>query len=135
MRFRLLAVIAVTLLVAACADLSVLDPCEQFAQVESARAQVNTLDPATATADDARDISQDVLDELKDFETAADGLFAIQIENYRIAVEDVQQALVDVEGGAPASEWAPVLTDSLRESSRAFAQLKLAVDPACESES
>jgi hypothetical protein len=135
MRLRLLAVIVATLLMAACADLTVLEPCEQFAQVEAARDQVNALDPNSATAEDARDIAQDILDELRDFETASDGLFAIQIETYRQAVEDVQQVLVDVEGGATASEWAPVLSDSLRESSRAFAQLKLAVDPACKSES
>ena len=40
----------------------------------------------TATADDARDIAQDVLDELSDFQSAADGLFAVQIETYRLAV-------------------------------------------------
>ena len=134
MRLRsLLALLTGALLLSACADLSVLDPCEQFAQLVETRSQVQELDPATVTADDARQLSQDVLDELKDFESAADGLYTIQIEDYRTAIEDLQLSIADVGGDVTFDQWAPLIADSLLVSARAFARLNEVVEPACES--
>jgi hypothetical protein len=134
MRLRFVIVLlGSALLLPACADLSVLDPCEQFAQLVETRSQVQELDPATTTADEAREVADNLLDELEDFETAADGLYTIQIEDYRTAVEDVQLSIADVGGDATFDQWAPILADSLLVSARAFRQLQDVVEPACES--
>ena len=71
--------------------------CPQYQDFQAAAAQVQQLDPQTATIDDVRAISDDVLDQLDQFQWASDGSYDELISNLRSSLIVLRESAVDLQ--------------------------------------
>ena len=69
---------------AACGNFRERSLCSQYEDFRTAVAQLQDLDPATATADDVRAIGDDVLAELAQLQSASDDVYVSAISDLRV---------------------------------------------------
>jgi hypothetical protein len=96
---------------AACGELRERSLCDQYTDFQAAVAQVQDLDPGTATADDIRSIADDVLGELDQLQSAADGQYDVLISNLRASLTVLREAAVDL-GPTGIDVARPLLRDA-----------------------
>ena len=71
--------------------------CPQYQDFQAAAAQVQELDPQTATIDDVRAVSDDVLDQLDQLLWASDDQYDTVISNLRASLLVLRESAVDLE--------------------------------------
>lgn len=95
----------------ACGQVRERSLCRQYEDFQAAVAQVQELDPQTATIDDIRAISDDVLGELDQLQSASDGLYDSLISNLRASLTMLRQTAVDL-GPTDLDVARPLLQDA-----------------------
>jgi len=81
---------------AACGDLRDRSLCSQYEDFGAAVAQLQDLDPATASAGDVRTIANDVLAELAQLQAASDDVYVSAISDLRASITAFRQAAGDL---------------------------------------
>jgi HAMP domain-containing protein len=123
-----LAALALTL--AACGNAAERDLCREYEDLQQAVAQVDELDPDTATAEDALAIVEDVMVQLDQFQAASDGLYDQAVSNLNLALEDLRVVVFDV-GDESLTVARPLMEDSLTNTAAAYEALKQRLDVVC----
>ena len=125
-----IALIALTLMLTACGNAEERDLCRQYEDLQQAVAQVEELDPETATASDALAIVEDVIVQLEQFQAASDGVYDQAVTNLNLALLDLRQVTFDL--GEEGLEVArPLMEESLATSVTAYDQLQQRLDVVC----
>ncbi len=125
-----IALIALTLMLTACGNAEERDLCRQYEDLQQAVAQVEDLDPETATASDALAIVEDVIVQLEQFQAASDGVYDQAVTNLNLALLDLRQVTFDLgEEGLEAAR--PLMEESLATSVTAYDQLQQRLDVVC----
>jgi hypothetical protein len=128
------AALAAALLLAGCGQyqeqVQEQDLCTQVAGLREAAAQVQRLDPATATAADVRVAADGVLAQLNQLQATSEGRYDVAISMARAAVTDLREAAVDL-GDTKLAAARPLLEDSATDAVTAYRSLQQRVDAAC----
>ena len=125
-----IALIALTLMLTACGNAEERDLCREYEDLQQAVAQVEELDPETATASDALAIVEDVIVQLEQFQAASDGVYDQAVTNLNLALLDLRQVTFDL--GEEGLEVArPLMEESLATSVTAYDQLQQRLDVVC----
>ena len=115
---------------AACGNFRERSLCSQYEDFRAAVAQLQDLDPATATADDVRAIGDDVLAELAQLQSASDDVYVSAISDLRASITAFRQAAVDL----PTTDFdvaRPLLQDSWDDVIVDYQVLVQRLDVAC----
>jgi hypothetical protein len=97
LRTRGIGVLLVALLaLAGCGESRERALCSQYDDFRDAAAQVQELDPATATSDDVRAVADDVRSELSQLQSASDGVYDSAISNLRASLTVLSETAVDL---------------------------------------
>ena len=115
---------------AACGGYPERSLCAQYEDFHAAVAQLQDLDPATATADDVRAIGDDVLAELGQLQSASDDVYVSAISDLRASITAFRQAAVDL----PTTDFdvaRPLLQDSWDDVIVDYQVLVQRLDVAC----
>jgi hypothetical protein len=123
-----LTALAVTL--TACGNAQERSLCRQYEDLRESAAQINQLDPETATADDVRSIAAEVAGDLERVAATAEGLYDRSISDLRFALVALEQDAYD-QGGASLDEARPLLADSFAATVTAYQALALRLDVVC----
>jgi predicted component of type VI protein secretion system len=129
-RAWVVAATALALMLAACGNAQERNLCRQYEDLQAAVAQVEALDPETATAADALEIVENVMAQLDQFQAASDGLYDQAISNLNFALTDLRQVTFDLgdEGLVVAQ---PLMQESLDTSVAAYNALQERLDVVC----
>jgi hypothetical protein len=123
-------VLVALLSLAACGNVRERSLCSQYEDFGAAVAQLQDLDPATATADDVRAIADDVLAELAQLQSASDDVYVSAISDLRASITAFRQAAVDL----PTTDFdvaRPLLQDSWDDVIVDYQVLVQRLDVAC----
>lgn len=115
---------------AACGNFRERSLCSQYDDFGAAVAQLQDLDPATATPEDARAIGDDVLAELAQLQSASDDVYISAISDLRASINAFRQAAVDL----PTSDFdvaRPLLQDAWDDVIVDYQVLVQRLDVAC----
>jgi hypothetical protein len=126
--FALAALIAI---LAACGNAQERDVCRHYEDLQQAVAQVDDLDPETATAADALAIVENVMVQLDQFQAASDGLYDQAVSNLNLALEDLRVVVFDI-GDESLVVARPLMEDSLTNTAAAYDALKQRLDVVCD---
>jgi hypothetical protein len=85
------------LALAACGQVRDRQLCRQYEDFQASVAQVQTLDPQTATSEDIRAIADDVLANLDQLLAASDGVYDGAISTLRASLTTLREAAVDLD--------------------------------------
>ncbi len=124
------ALAALALTLAACGNAAERDLCREYKDLQQAVAQVDELDPETATAADALAIVENVMAQLDQFQAASDGLYDQAVSNLNLALEDLRVVVFDV-GDESLAVAKPLMEDSLTSTAAAYDALKQRLDVVC----
>ena len=121
---------ALALTPTACGNAEERNLCRQYEDLQEAVAQIEELDPATATAADMLAIVEDVMVQLDQFQAASEGLYDQAVSNLNLALSEVRQVTFDI--GEESLEVArPLMEESWDNSVTAYDALKLRLDVVC----
>jgi HAMP domain-containing protein len=121
---------ALALILAACGNAAERDLCREYEDLQQAAAQVEELDPATATAEDMLVIVEDVMVQLDQFQAASDGLYDQAVSNLNFALEDLRLVTFDV-GDESLDVARPLMEESWTNTVTAYDLLKQRLDVVC----
>jgi hypothetical protein len=121
---------ALLLALGACGNLQERDLCRQYDDLQATVAQVQELDPATATTDDVRDIADETLASLDQLLAASDGLYDFAISTFRLAVTELRQAAVALPG-TTLDVARPLMAESRADAITAYELLQQRLDVVC----
>ena len=93
-------------------------------------AEVETLDPETATAADALELVENVMVQLDQFQAEADGLYDQAVSNLNFALTELRQVTFDL-GDEGLEVAQPLMQDSLDSSVTAYNAFKERLDVVC----
>ncbi|MGH8943294.1 MAG: hypothetical protein ACRDWF_10800 [Acidimicrobiia bacterium] len=130
-RARLIAVTALALTLVACGNAQERDLCRQYEDLQEAVAEVENLDPATATAADVVETVDEVIVQLEQFQTAAtEGLYEQSISNLTFALTELRQVAFDL-GDEGLEVARPLMEESVATSVTAYNALQERLDVVC----
>ncbi len=89
-RAWLVATTALALTLAACGNAQERDLCRQYEDLQEAVAQVESLDPATATAADVVETVDEVVVQLEQFQEATEGLYDQAVSNLTLQLDRIE---------------------------------------------
>ena len=124
------ALAALTVSLVACGNAEERDLCREYEDLQEAVAQVEELDPETATASDALAIVEDVIVQLEQFQAASDGVYDQAVSTLSLALLDLRQVTFDL-GDEGLEVVRPLMEDSLTTSVTAYDQLQQRLDVVC----
>ena len=129
-RAWLVATTALALTLAACGNAQERDLCRQYEDLQEAVAQVESLDPATATAADVVETVDEVVVQLEQFQEATEGLYDQAVSNLTFNLTELRQVAFDLgEEGLEVAQ--PLMQDSLDASVTAYNALQERLDVVC----
>ena len=130
-RGPVIALTALVLTVTSCGMAEQRSLCREYEDLQEAVAQVESLDPETATAADALEIVENVMVQLDQFQAAAEaGNYDQAVSNLRFALTELRQVTFDL--GEEGLEVAlPLMEESLNSSVTAFNALQERLDIVC----
>ncbi len=124
------ALIAVAALLAACGNVEEQSMCRQWDDLQAAAADVQALDPETATAEDVEEIVDRALGELEQFSRAAEGLHDSAVSALR--TELINLRLASHDAGSMTLEVArPLLEETWADTQTAYGLLAQRLDIVC----
>ena len=122
---------ALALSLVACGNAQERDLCRQYEDLQAAVAQVEELDPATATAADVVAMVDDVIVQLEQFQAAAtEGLYDQSISNLSLALIELRQVTFDL-GDEGLEVARPLMEESVTTSVTAYDALQQRLDVVC----
>ena len=129
-RAWVVAVTALALTLVACGNAQERNLCRQYEDLQEAVAEVENLDPATATAADVVEIVDEVVVQLEQFQEATEGLYDQAISNLTFNLTEFRQVAFDLgEEGLEVAQ--PLMQDSLDTSVTAYNALQERLDVVC----
>ncbi len=129
-RAWLVATTALALTLAACGNAQERDLCRQYEDLQEAVAQVESLDPATASAADVVETVDEVVVQLEQFQEATEGLYDQAVSNLTFNLTELRQVAFDLgEEGLEVAQ--PLMQDSLDASVTAYNALQERLDIVC----
>ena len=129
-RAWLVATTALALTLAACGNAQERDLCRQYEDLQEAVAQVESLDPATATAADVVETVDEVVVQLEQFQEATEGLYDQAVSNLTFNLTELRQVAFDL-GDEGLEVAQPLMQDSLDASVTAYNALQERLDVVC----
>ena len=129
-RAWLVATTALALTLAACGNAQERDLCRQYEDLQEAMAQVENLDPATATAADVVETVDEVVVQLEQFQEATEGLYDQAVSNLTFNLTELRQVAFDL-GDEGLEVAQPLMQDSLDASVTAYNALQERLDVVC----
>ena len=121
---------ALALTLAACGNVEERSLCRQYEDLKDAVAEVETLDPETATAADALELVENVMVQLDQFQAEADGLYDQAVSNLNFTLTELRQVTFDL-GDEGLEVAQPLMQESLDASVTAYNALKERLDVVC----
>lgn len=132
-RRSVIALTALALTLTACGNAQERSLCRQYEDLQEAVAQIEELDPATATAADMLAIVEDVMVELDQFQAASEGLYDQAVSGLRLALTEFRQVTFDI--GEESLEVArPLMEESWDNTVTAYQGLKQRLDVVCDTD-
>ena len=125
-----ISVTAFALTIVACGNAQERDLCRQYEDLQEAIAQVENLDPATATAADVVETVDEVVVQLEQFQEATEGLYDQAISNLTFNLTELRQVAFDL-GDEGLEVAQPLMQDSLDASVTAYNALQERLDVVC----
>ena len=126
----MVATTALALTLAACGNAQERDLCRQYEDLQEAVAEVENLDPATATAADVVETVDEVVVQLEQFQEATEGLYDQAVSNLTFNLTELRQVAFDLgEEGLEVAQ--PLMQDSLDASVTAYNALQERLDVVC----
>jgi hypothetical protein len=114
----------------ACGQLQERDLCRQWQDLQGAAAQVQQLDPATATAADLDAVANDVLVEVQQLQATSEGIYDQAITRFSESLVELRQAANDV-GEEELEAARELLQDDWNDTRTAYQLLAQRLDVAC----
>jgi hypothetical protein len=131
MRRRLvIASVGLALVIAACGGFEQRSLCRDYENLLASAAQIDDLDPETATADDVRQIAADVSADLAVLTASAEEQYNQAISDLQLALDELEQTAYDL-GGTNLVEAQPLLEDSFDNTVVKFRILAERLDVVC----
>ena len=124
------AVMALSLTIVACGNAQERDLCRQYEDLQAAVAEVENLDPATATAADVVETVDEVIVQLEQFQEATEGLYDQAVSNLTFALTELRQVAFDL-GDEGLEVARPLMQESLDTSVTAYNVLQERLDVVC----
>jgi hypothetical protein len=115
-----------------CGQLQERDLCRQWEDLQGAAAQVEQLDPATATAADLDAVANDVLVEVQQLQATSEGLYDQAVTRFRESLVELRQAAIEV-GDEELEAARELLQDDWNDTRTAYQLLAQRLDVACGS--
>jgi hypothetical protein len=125
-----IALTTLALTLTACGNAQERSMCRQYEDLQEAVAQIEELDPATATASDMLAIVEDVMVQLDQFQAASEGLYDQAVSNLNLALTELRQVTFDL-GDEGLEVARPLMEESWDNSVTAYDALKLRLDVVC----
>ena len=129
-RGRGIALMALAFTLVACGNAQERNLCRQYEDLQTAVAQVEDLDPATATAADMLAIVEDVSVQLDQFQATTEGLYDQAVSNLNLALADLRQVTFD-NGDASLEVARPLMEESWTNTVTAYQLLAQRLDVVC----
>jgi hypothetical protein len=131
-RGQVLAISALVLSLTACgSNAEERSLCREYEDLQEAVAQVESLDPETATAADALDLVENVMVQLDQFQAAAaEGIYDQAVSNLNLALSELRQVTFDL-GDEGLEVARPLMQESLDNSVTAYNALQERLDIIC----
>jgi HAMP domain-containing protein len=129
-RARVIAAAALILTLAACGNAEERSLCRQYEDLQQAVAEVEALDPETATAADALELVENVMVQLDQFQAASEGLYDQAVSNLNLALTELRQVTFDL-GDEGLEVARPLMQESLEASVTAYNALQERLDVVC----
>ena len=124
------ALTALTLMLAACGNAEERNLCRQYEDLQASVAQVQELDPETATAADMLEIVEEVLVQLDQFQAASEGIYDQAVSNLNFALTELRQVTFDI-GDEGLVVARPLIEESWTNTVAAYDLLKQRLDVVC----
>jgi hypothetical protein len=132
-RRSVIALTALVLTLTACGNAQERSLCRQYENLQEAVAQIEELDPATATAADMLAIVEDVMLQLDQFQAASEGLYDQVVSGLRLALTEFRQVTFDI--GEESLEVArPLMEESWDNTVTAYQLLAQRLDVVCDTD-
>jgi len=122
--------ISVALLLVACGNIEEQSLCRQWDDLQAASAEVQALDPETATADDVEEVVDRALGELEQFSRAAEGLYDGAVSTLRAELVNLRQASHDA-GSLTLEVARPLLEETWADTQTAYQVLAQRLNIVC----
>jgi ribosomal protein L4 len=129
-RAWVIATAALALTLAACGNAEERNLCRQYEDLQQAVAEVEALDPETATAADALELVENVMVQLDQFQAASEGLYDQAVSNLNLALTELRQVTFDL-GDEGLDVARPLMQESLVASVTAYNALQERLDVVC----
>src|SRR6188768_1234033 len=114
--------LAGSLLAGGCAPTAADDLCTQYADLAESVAQVQDLDVQDTSAQDVRDLVDEVLADLDQLRATADTQYAVLVSRLRTALVELRQAAVDLDE-TDLAVAVPLLVDSVTTTADEYRRL------------
>jgi hypothetical protein len=124
------ALTALTLTLTACGNAEERNLCRQYEDLQDSVAQIEALDPTTATAADMLSIVEDVAVQLDQLQAASEGLYDQAVSNLNLALEDLRQVTFDI-GDESLEVARPLMEESWANTVTAYQLLAQRLDVVC----
>jgi HAMP domain-containing protein len=129
-RAWVIATAALALTLAACGNAEERSLCRQYEDLQDAAAELEALDPETATAADALELVENVMVQLDQFQAASEGLYDQAVSNLNLALTELRQVTFDL-GDEGLDVARPLMQESLVASVTAYNALQQRLDVVC----
>jgi HAMP domain-containing protein len=129
-RAWVIATAALALTLAACGNAEERSLCRQYEDLQDAAAELEALDPETATAADALELVENVMAQLDQFQAASEGLYDQAVSNLNLALTELRQVTFDL-GDEGLDVARPLMQESLVASVTAYNALQERLDVVC----
>lgn len=123
--------IALMAILAACGDIQEQSLCRQWEDVEEVAAELQALDPATATGEDVTELVEQARGELDQVWSTAEGLYEKAISDFRASLVGLREAASDA-GGTSLEVARPLIEDAWAETQTAYQVLADRINLSCD---
>ena len=130
---RTIASVAMVLLIAACGGFEQRSLCRDYENLQESAAQIDELDPDTATAEDVRRIAEEVSADLTALSASAEDQYTQAISELALALDELEQTAYEL-GGTNLREAQPLLEDTFAATVVKYRVLTDRLDVVCNTD-
>ena len=122
--------IVLALVLASCGNAQERNLCRDYEDLQAAVAQIEELDPETATATDMYDIVGEVMAQLDQLQAASDGEYDQAISTLNLALTELRQVTFDI-GDESLEVARPLMEESWEQAVTSYNALEQRLDVVC----
>jgi hypothetical protein len=130
-RCCILLFVAAPALLLGCGEAEERSLCSVYDEWLDAKAEVESLDPTGATAEEAAEVAEDALDATRRLREVDQDRYGEPLESLEVALADVLRTLESVPDDAEYSTWAPLVEESVEDATLAAERVEELIDPSC----